>query len=173
MAAWHVIADAADECRGRVVGSLFDEPCALGKNGLILAEEGREGDGKTPMGSFSMRRVFYRPDREETPMTKLPVTPLSPSLGWCDDPSSTHYNRLVQLPFSGSYEKLWRDDHLYDLVIVIGHNDAPVVPGLGSAIFIHVAQEDFKPTLGCVALKAEALRHMLRLGEADDQLKIG
>jgi len=173
MAKWRVIADEGDNRRGRVIGPLFDEPCALGKNGVIDAPEGAEGDGKTPLGTYPFRRVFYRPDKEEAPLTLLPTEPLSPELGWCDDPESPHYNKLVRLPFGPSHEKLWRDDELYDLVLVLGHNDDPVVPGLGSAIFMHVAKEGFKPTLGCVALEAATLRRFLRLIKPEDVIKIG
>lgn len=173
MTVWRVIPDADDDRRGRVVGPLFDEPCALGKNGLIAVEDGREGDGKTPMGTYPFRSVFYRPDREEPPITTLPASPSSPSLGWCDEPGSPHYNKLVRLPMGESHEKLWRDDHLYDLVLVIGHNDDPVITGHGSCVFVHVARTGFTPTLGCVALDAGALRRLLRMIEPDDLLQIG
>lgn len=173
MTVWRVIPDEGDHRRGRVVGPLFDEPCALGKYGLVPAAQGFEGDGKTPAGTYPFRQIFYRPDREEEPVTNLKATSSSPSLGWCDAPASEHYNKLVRLPFGESHEKLWRDDALYDLVLVIGHNDAPVVPGLGSCIFVHVARDGLKPTLGCVALEIEALRRLLRQLEPDDQLKIG
>ncbi|NVJ99791.1 MAG: L,D-transpeptidase family protein [Alphaproteobacteria bacterium] len=153
-------------------GPLFDEPCALGKHGVVAEADGREGDGKTPAGTYPFRKVFYRPDREEAPMTALPLEPLSPELGWCDDVESEHYNKLVRLPFGPSHEKMWREDALYDLVVILGHNDAPVVKGLGSAIFLHVAREGFKPTLGCIALEKAALRRFLRQVQPDDQTKI-
>jgi len=173
MREWRVMPDTQSDQRGRLVGPSFDEPCALGKKGLVAAADGREGDEKTPMGSFAFRQVFYRPDREEAPFTKLPVRPLNPSLGWCDAPNSPHYNKLVQLPMGESHEKLWREDALYDLILVLGHNDAPVVPGLGSCIFVHVARKDFSPTMGCVALDVRALRYLLRLLKNGDILEIG
>jgi len=173
MAVWQVIQNEDSAQQGRLTGPMFDEPCALGKGGMVVGADGREGDGKTPMGSYPFRRVFYRPDREELPITSLPVQPSSPSLGWCDAPDSPRYNKLVQLPCGDSYELLWRSDSLYDLILVIGHNDAPVVPGLGSCIFIHIAREGFIPTLGCVALEAGALRRLLRQIEPDDILKVG
>jgi len=173
MTMWRVIPDEDDVRRGRVIGPMFDEPCALGKNGMVAAAEGQEGDGKTPVGTYPFRRIFYRPDREEMPVSSLRTTPSSPSLGWCDAPNSSHYNKLVQLPLGDSHEMLWRDDHLYDLVLVIGHNDAPVEPNLGSCIFVHVAREGFTPTYGCVALEVGALRRLLRQIEPGDMLKIG
>jgi len=173
MTVWHVTPDADSDQRGHLKGPMFDEPCALGKGGLVGEQDGREGDEKTPMGTYAFRRVFYRPDREDVPHTSLPIRASSPSLGWCDSPESVYYNKLVQLPFAESHERLWRSTNLYDLILVIGHNDAPVVPGLGSCIFVHVAREGFTPTLGCVALEVRALRRLIRQIAPGDQLKIG
>ncbi len=172
MTVWTVTPDKDDSRRGRLTGPLVDMPCALGKRGVIPAADGREGDGKTPAGTYPLRRVFYRPDRQEAPITELPVVPLSPEFGWCDAPDSPHYNKLVRLPFGPSHEKMWRDDHLYDLVLVLGHNDAPVVPGMGSAIFLHVAREGLSPTEGCVALKVDDVCRFLRQIAPDDYIKI-
>ncbi|PCI63898.1 MAG: hypothetical protein COB37_03895 [Kordiimonadales bacterium] len=169
---WQVIPSEADIRLGTLVGPLFEAPCVLGKNGVIAASGGREGDGKSPAGTYPFRRVYYRPDREEEPVTCLPCTAISTDMGWCDASEDGRYNTLVSLPYGGGHEKMWRHDSLYDLVIVIGHNDEPVVPGLGSAIFIHVARDDFGPTAGCVALKAPALRQLLRLAKPDDQIKV-
>jgi len=173
MTVWRVIPDENDQRCGRVVGPLFDEACALGKHGVVCESDGREGDGKTPAGTYPLRQVFFRPDREELPICALPCEALSADYGWCDAPDSPYYNKLVRLPFGKSHERLWRKDSLYDLIVVIGHNDAPVVPGLGSAIFMHVAREGFAPTLGCVALEVQALRRLLRMIEMGDQLQIG
>ena len=179
MATWQVTADADDARRGCFTGPLFEARCALGRGGLVAAERGREGDGATPMGLYPLRRVFYRPDKVEKPVTNLWCEALQPTMGWCDDPADPHYNRLVSLPFGPSHEKLWRSDDLYDLILVPGHNDAPVVPGLGSAIFVHVARftdvsrHDFRPTQGCVALERSALTRLLRLLQPDDMLAIG
>lgn len=130
--------------RGRTV------PCALGRAG-VRAEK-REGDGATPVGRFAVRSVLYRPDRLARPRTGLPVAALSPADGWCDDPGSPAYNRRVVLPFAGGHEALWRADGLYDLIVVIGHNDDPPAPGRGSAVFVHCRRPDGGPTAGCVAL---------------------
>ena len=178
MALWQVTPDAADSRAGRLTGPLIDAACALGRGGVIDAARKREGDGATPAGTYPVRRVFYRPDRQPPPVTALPVAPLDPGMGWCDAPDDPRYNRLVRLPFGPSHETLWRDDGLYDLILVIGHNDAPVVPGAGSAIFVHVAGQPvagvpvtdgpvtdgppLPPTEGCVALAAVDLRAVLR-----------
>lgn len=134
-------------------------PCALGRGGVVTDK--REGDGATPIGSFALRRVFYRADRMALPATALDVTSIAPSDGWCDDPASADYNRLVRLPHVASHETLWRDDALYDLVVVLGHNDDPPRPGAGSAIFLHVARPDYAPTEGCVAIRRDDLLALL------------
>lgn len=117
----------------------------------------REGDGATPVGRFPLRAVWYRADNVERPATDLPLQEIQRRDGWCDASEDPNYNRPVQLPYTASAERMWRDDAVYDLVVVIGQNDDPVVPGLGSAIFLHVANPDFGPTEGCLALRREDL----------------
>jgi L,D-peptidoglycan transpeptidase YkuD (ErfK/YbiS/YcfS/YnhG family) len=133
--------------------------CALGRRGVT--QEKREGDGATPAGAMALRLVFYRPDRLAQPATRLPVRALRPEDGWCDDPASSEYNRHVRRPFAARHESLWRDDALYDLIVVLGWNDAPPVPGRGSAIFLHVAGDGCPPTEGCVALARPDLLRLL------------
>lgn len=124
----------------------------------------REGDGATPVGVLPLRRVLYRPDRVAAPKSAVPVQSLSPTDGWCDEPSHRDYNLPVHLPLDGSAEALWRDDQLYDIIAVLGWNDRPIRSGLGSAIFLHVARADFAPTDGCIALAIDDLRHVLAAG---------
>lgn len=133
--------------------------CALGAAGVTQAK--REGDKATPAGCFPLRRVFYRPDRVGPPKTALPVTAIGPSDGWCDDPADPRYNRPVALPYPASHEALWRADHVYDIVVELGYNDNPPVPGRGSAIFMHVARPGYAPTEGCVALALADLEAVL------------
>jgi L,D-peptidoglycan transpeptidase YkuD (ErfK/YbiS/YcfS/YnhG family) len=123
---------------------------AIGPGGIAI--KGGEGDGITPRGSFPVREIFYRADRISKPATALPLRTLEKDDGWCDAPGDPNYNRLVKLPYPASAEQMWRADHLYDLVAVLGYNDDPVVPGKGSAIFLHLARPDFSATHGCVAL---------------------
>lgn len=142
----------------------FRFPCALGRTGIKL--EKREGDGATPLGSFPLRELRFRQDRLAVPETELPLIPTSPSDGWCDAPDDACYNRPVRLPYPASAETMWRDDHLYDLVVVLGHNDNPVVPHAGSAIFFHLAREkdgELQATEGCVALRLEDMLQVLAL----------
>ena len=144
--------------------------CALGKGGVRAAK--REGDGVTPAGAFTMRRVLYRADRAAAPTTRLPIAPISSDDGWCDDPADAAYNRPVKLPYAARAERLWRADRLYDLVVVLGHNDTPPVAGAGSAIFLHVAAADYAPTEGCVALAADELRAVLAEADAASRVVV-
>jgi L,D-peptidoglycan transpeptidase YkuD (ErfK/YbiS/YcfS/YnhG family) len=147
-------------------------PCALGRAGVVPASAKIEGDGASPAGVWPLRRVYFRPDRVERPITRLPVSPLKLSDGWCDDPTDPNYNRWVRLPYEASAERLWRDDGLYDLIVVLGYNDEPVSPGGGSAIFLHLAKDDYEPTQGCVAVAREDLTALLALAGPDDTLSI-
>ncbi|MBS0333766.1 MAG: hypothetical protein JSS35_13440, partial [Proteobacteria bacterium] len=110
--------------------------CALGKGGVTPAAEKREGDGASPLGTWTIRRLLYRPDKGPAPATGLPAAAIAPDDGWCDAPDDPAYNQPVKTPYAASHEKLWRDDGLYDLVLVLGYNDAPAVAGKGSAIFL-------------------------------------
>ncbi len=134
--------------------------CAIGPAGV--SADKREGDGATPVGGFALRRVLYRPDRLARPETGLPVAALRPEDGWCDDPDDAAYNRPVRLPYAASHERLWRDDGIYDVIVVLGYNDEPPVAGRGSAVFLHVARPDYGPTAGCVALALADLLTVLR-----------
>lgn len=142
--------------------------CAIGRGGISCDKH--EGDGATPVGRFPLRQALYRADRIAQPATALPLQRIGRDDGWCDDPADAAYNRPVPLPYAASHERLWRDDALYDILIVVGHNDDPVLPGRGSAIFIHVASADFTPTAGCVALTIADLQALLRACRPGDQL---
>ncbi len=135
---------------------------ALGRAGIRFRKQ--EGDLATPAGTMPLRRVLYRADRVGAPACAVPVQPLARDDGWCDDPAHAEYNRPVRLPFAASAEALWRDDPVYDIVGVLGWNDDPVRPGLGSAIFLHLARPDYAPTEGCVALDQADLRAVLAAG---------
>lgn len=144
--------------------------CVLGRAGVTADK--REGDGATPAGLMAMRRVLYRPDREKPPATALPATPLDPADGWCDAPDDAAYNRPVRLPYRARAEALWRADGVYDLIVVLGWNDAPVVPGRGSAIFLHLARSDGGPTEGCVALARADLLAVLAAADATSRVAV-
>jgi len=144
--------------------------CAVGRSGF--SNHKQEGDGATPIGIFPIREVFYRADRMAKPSTILPCRRLTNIDGWCDDDSDPHYNRAVSLPYKAGHEELMRQDGLYDLVVVIGYNDDPVIAGLGSAIFLHVAAPDFAPTEGCVALARADLVSIVEELQPGDRIEV-
>jgi len=137
---------------------------AIGARGVVRHKE--EGDSGTPAGSLTLRRVLYRADRVSPPRAVVPIEPIAPDDLWCDDATHADYNLMVRRPHPARHEILWRDDGLYDIVGVLGWNDAPVVRGLGSAIFLHVARPDFRPTEGCIALARADLLDLLAGGLA-------
>ncbi len=134
--------------------------CALGPNGMTHIK--REGDGATPIGRFDLRQVYYRADKISKPKTALPCIPINPNDGWCDDPKDQNYNKAVALPYPASAESMWRNDHLYDICVILGHNDNPPIKGAGSAIFFHLAHDDYRPTEGCVAILEQDMRQILQ-----------
>lgn len=135
--------------------------CAIGHSGVI--ENKKEGDGGTPTGSFKIVKIFYRADRINPVelKTNIPMIALTKNDGWCDDVNSPRYNKQVKLPFKESHEKLWREDHVYDIIATLNYNDNPSIKGKGSAIFLHVARENYSPTAGCIALRKNDLLSFL------------
>ncbi len=149
-------------------GKRYD--CTLGRSGVTADK--KEGDGATPIGTYPLRQLLYRADRLAAPETGLPLEVLTPDTGWCEDPAHADYNTKITLPHEAGTDRMTRDDHLYDLVAVVGYNDAPVVAGKGSAIFIHLARPDFTPTAGCVGLKLEDLQEVLKLCDSTSHITI-
>jgi L,D-peptidoglycan transpeptidase YkuD (ErfK/YbiS/YcfS/YnhG family) len=145
--------------QARVTLSHGVRPAALGSTGTRALK--REGDGGTPLGRFAVRQVLYRADRVARPRTTLPIRAIGAHDGWCEDPADRNYNRLVKLSAESNADRLKRDDHLYDLVLVLGYNDHPRVRGKGSAIFVHLARPDYAPTAGCIALSQHDLLMLL------------
>ena len=129
--------------------------CALGKRGI--GKKKKEGDKITPKGRYNIKFLLYRKDRIKKIKTKLKKIIIKKNLGWCDDPSSKNYNKLIYLPAENSYEKLYKSDNSYDIVLVLNYNMSPIKNGKGSAIFIHVAKRNYKKTLGCIAISKIAL----------------
>ena len=144
--------------------------CAVGRGGIVPVGVKREGDGATPAGSWPMREIIYRADRVTLPPTALPTRAMTPEDGWCESPTDTNYNRNVRLPYPIAIDQMWREDHLYDIVVVLGYNDAPVVPDKGSAIFLHLARPDFSPSAGCVTVGMDDLLFVLK--EANQRSRV-
>jgi L,D-peptidoglycan transpeptidase YkuD (ErfK/YbiS/YcfS/YnhG family) len=153
----------AGASRGLLLAGGRAIPVVLGRAGIAAGK--REGDGATPRGRFRLLRLWWRADRLPRPPTRLPVRRIDRALAWCEDPTDRRYNRPFSRSANEPGDRLWRDDHLYDLVIEISHNTRPRVPHRGSAVFLHVARPDRSGTAGCVALDARHLRRLLgRLG---------
>jgi L,D-peptidoglycan transpeptidase YkuD (ErfK/YbiS/YcfS/YnhG family) len=156
---------------GRLRWSQGSAAAAGGRSGVRADKH--EGDGATPAGTYPLVSIFYRADRIEPPLSQLPVTLLAPNDAWVDDPADANYNRLVTLPYPASAEPMWREDGLYDALVVIGYNTDPVVPGAGSAIFLHIATSDFAPTAGCIAVAREVLLGLLPVLGPGSTITIG
>lgn len=163
-AAIHVSADGVLE----IAGARFR--CSLGEKGVT--GDKREGDLKTPLGSFPLMECWYRADRLEAPQTKLPLRIIQKDDGWCDDVKSPLYNQHVKLPFEPSHEELWREDEKYDIIVTLGYNIKPLVPGKGSAIFFHVALEGYPPTQGCVGLLKRDLLEVLKSCSTETLMRV-
>ena len=125
--------------------------CSIGKRGI--SKNKREGDHCTPAGKFIFESLFFRRDRIKNLKTDIPKKTIKKSMGWCDDPNSKKYNKLIKFPFSGKAEKLFLRKRSYDLLLVMSYNRRPIVPYKGSAIFLHLADKKFSPTKVCVAIK--------------------
>jgi L,D-peptidoglycan transpeptidase YkuD (ErfK/YbiS/YcfS/YnhG family) len=132
---------------------------AIGRAGMKNLK--REGDGATPIGSFRLIGGFFRPDRFLRPRSGMKLRGLRPMNGWCDDTSSGQYNRPVRDDTTAGHESLWREDHVYDVIVLTDQNLRPRIKGRGSAIFFHLANQDFAPTAGCVAISAADMRRLL------------
>ncbi|MEE8515964.1 MAG: L,D-transpeptidase family protein [Alphaproteobacteria bacterium] len=161
---------AAGAHHGILAWNSHQVPCALGRAGI--SPDKSEGDGATPAGSFPLRQVLFRSDRISPPRTGLPLAAIEPDDGWCDAPDHNLYNRLIRLPFDASCEHLWRQDHRYDVIVVVGYNDDPPTPAKGSAIFIHLAGPEFPATEGCVALAAADMLRLLTDCGPKDRIRI-
>ena len=149
-------------------------PCVIGVGGLIPADGKWEGDQKTPMGVYPLRACYFRPDRIPLPpRTHLPRIELARNDGWCDEALHPLYNQPIKTPFPASHEALWRNDHAYDLIIPLGYNDAPVVAGRGSAIFLHVMHDNVSPTAGCIAMRRNDLLAILPYLTPQTVMRIG
>lgn len=133
--------------------------CAFGGGGII--SDKREGDGATPLAAMRIMSGYYRRDSLPLPPTRLKMVPIGPRLGWCDAPQDRNYNRPVKRSYPASHENMRRDDHLYDVCLVLDWNISPRRRGRGSAIFFHLARPGYTPTHGCVAISARDMARLL------------
>ena len=144
--------------------------CALGKAGIKKKE--KEGDNVTPKGIFKITSMYYRPDKIKNIITAVKKIKIKKNIGWCDDPNSHFYNQQISLPNKFSHEKLYRNDSLYDLILVLNYNVNPIIKNKGSAIFIHIAKKNYKNTKGCIALKKQHLIELISKIKKNTKIKI-
>ena len=156
---------------GHLIAGRHVLTCALGRSGISRFK--REGDGATPAGSFRPLEVRYRADRLQRPQTRLPTRPIAPDDGWGDAPFDANYNRPLRTPYPASHERMWRDDYLYDLLVVLDHNTCPRIHGRGSAVFFHLARPDYGPTEGCIAISRTDMERLLPLLSPETALQVG
>ena len=144
--------------------------CAVGKRGINRKK--KEGDLSTPKGTFQVKKVYYRHDKVKNLKTIFKKIVIRKNMGWCDDPRSNRYNKLIKYPFKYKSEKLFRADNTYDIILVLNFNMNPIKKDKGSAIFIHVAKRKFNPTKGCVAIEKKELRKLLKTLKKNSKIKI-
>ena len=144
--------------------------CSIGKRGIRIKK--KEGDLITPKGSFKIKFLLFRKDRIKKIQTKLKKIKIKKNMGWCDDPRSIKYNKLVNLPFKYNCEKLYKKENIYDLILVLNYNMTPTRKNKGSAIFIHVARKEYKKTEGCIAIKKNHLLEILKKINKRTKVKI-
>ena len=144
--------------------------CAIGKRGI--GKKKKEGDLITPVGLFKIRFLLYRKDRNIRLITNLKKYVIKRNMGWCDDPKTKKYNKLITTPFKYSYEKLYKKENIYDLILVLNYNMKPIKKNKGSAIFIHIAKNNYSNTAGCIAVKKKQLLKILRDIKSDTKVKI-
>tara|TARA_B100001093_G_scaffold17339_1_gene15799 strand:+ start:95 stop:595 length:501 start_codon:yes stop_codon:yes gene_type:complete len=144
--------------------------CAIGKRGI--GRKRKEGDLITPIGQYKIKYILYRKDRVKKLKSRIKKIIIKKDMGWCDDPRSKKYNRLINIPFNYNYEKLFKKRNLYDIVIVLDYNMNPIRKDKGSAIFIHVARKSFNKTKGCIAIKKKKLLEIIEKIKSNTKVKI-
>ena len=155
---------------GHLIFKNFKFRCSLGENGI--SNKKREGDGITPRGIFKLTKLFYREDKIKNIIAKIKTVKIKKNMGWCDDPKSKFYNKLIKLPSKFSHEKLYRKDNIYNIVVVLDYNLNPIIKNKGSAIFIHVAKKNYKTTQGCLGLKQNDLIKLISIIKKNQKIKI-
>ena len=144
--------------------------CSVGKRGIGYKK--KEGDLLTPIGKYKIKYVLYRKDRVKKVQSKVKKIVIKKNMGWCDDPRSNKYNRLIKLPSKFSCEKLYKRKNVYDIILVLNYNMHPVLKNKGSAIFIHIASKNYKKTEGCIAIKKVHLVKIIKELKNNTYVKI-
>ena len=147
----------------------FQFRCCIGKKGL--RKNKKEGDKSTPIGKFKLNRIFYRPDRIKKFNCKVKKIKIKKNMGWCDDPISKKYNRLIKTSNKIKHEKLYRRDNKYDILIELDYNLKKIIPFAGSAIFLHLTK-NYKPTAGCIAINLNDMRILIKILDKNNLIEI-
>jgi L,D-peptidoglycan transpeptidase YkuD (ErfK/YbiS/YcfS/YnhG family) len=155
----HVRARSARSSQGFITCGQRRFACIIGRAGRVFQK--REGDGASPIGVWKLGSLYFRRDRLRAPPSELSAIPLQNDMGWCDDPQSALYNRLIKLPYAANHEDLFRADSAYDILVTTDHNSRPWIKGFGSAIFFHLTRPDSTVTAGCVAVSKHDMRLIL------------
>jgi L,D-peptidoglycan transpeptidase YkuD (ErfK/YbiS/YcfS/YnhG family) len=148
----------------------YKAKCAIGKRGIGLKR--KEGDLITPKGSYKIKYVLFRKDRIKNIKSKIKKIEIKKNMGWCDDPQSKEYNKIVKLPSVYSHEKLYKKENIYDIILVLNYNMSPTIKNKGSAIFIHVAKRNYSKTKGCIAIKKNYLLNIIKNLKSNVVVKI-
>ena len=149
----------------------YKAKCSIGKRGIGFKR--REGDLITPKGKYKIKYILFRKDRIKKIDSKIKKIPIKKNMGWCDDSRSKQYNKLIRLPYGYRYEKLYKKENIYDIILVLNYNMKPIIKKKGSAIFIQVSKKNYKKTKGCVALKKKDLLKIVKDLKKNTQVKIG
>ena len=154
----------------KLIFNYYKVKCAVGKRGI--SKNKIEGDKKTPSGIFKFTKVYYRSDRIKKIQTSLRKVKIKRNMGWCDDPRSNKYNKPIRFPFNFSAEKLFKSKSIYDILIILNYNTRPVIKNKGSAIFLHLAQKNYKSTEGCIAVSKKDMRTLLKFIKKNTKIYI-
>ena len=147
----------------------YKAKCSVGKRGI--GQKRKEGDLITPKGKYKIKYIMYRKDRVKI-QSKIKKIIIKKEMGWCDDPNSRNYNKIIKLPSSYKYEKLYKKENIYDIIVVLNYNMDPIVKNKGSAIFIHLARKNYSGTMGCIGLKKNDLLSILKKVTKKTKIKI-
>ena len=155
----HIRAISMRAAKGVMAVGALRFPCVIGRSGRTHIK--KEGDGATPVGQWRLLQMMYRRDRALPPRSRLPARATKNYDGWCDQAGDRNYNRLVRLPYPAGHEEMRRTDGLYDVVVILSHNQRPRAQGRGSAVFLHLTSPVGNPTAGCVALSRRDMATVL------------
>ncbi len=148
----------------------FKLKCCIGKSGITHLK--KEGDLATPKGVFKLGLLYYRKDRNKSLKSKLKKKVIKKNMGWCNDIESRKYNKEIYFPFKYGAEKLYKKSQIYDIFLNIKYNHSPIVKGKGSAIFLHLTNQQYKPTKGCVAIQKNDFLKILPLINKSTKISI-